>query len=527
MNKGSSRSIKAALLILVALSVALAAALAFSTPAFAHAQLRSGEPPAGTVLDDPPEDVRLTFNEPIGPLQARWFLPGTSEPVDVEARASDATLIVTPPDALSEGTHVLSWRVVSADGHPVGGTHVFSIGTVSEPAEIAEEAAAWPAVLSRGLLTIALAFGVGGAFWRVTSGAASPRPARWLALSTLPAAGLLLAAQVMDLTGGGIGALTDLANWSNTIMSPYGYAAILAGVAGLVAWIALLRSRPYLAAIAWFLAAGSFAVAGHAARAEPVMVMAPLVLAHALAMIFWVGALPVLISDLSRPDAVQRLQRFSRLALPLVLVLVGTGIVLTIRQVETTTGLLEKPYGMLLMAKIAVVLGVLLLALRHRFVLTPAMAASPQEARPTFVRSIRIEIVAMLVILALTAGFRILPPPRAIAPPVETAIEAHLHGPTAMADIVMTPGRAGTNQITITPLDGNFAPMTPLEMTIFFARPADGLEPIEIRAERDDDGTWHAGPVHLPPGGVWDVTLDILITDFEKAVIGTELTLLP
>jgi copper transport protein len=515
------------LLLFAAFAASSAAYLALSAPALAHAQLRSAEPPAGTVLDGPPEDVRLTFNEPIGPLQARWFLPGASEAVDVEARASDATLIVTPPDTLSEGTHVLSWRVVSADGHPVGGTHVFSIGAVSEAAEIVADAFAWPALFARGLLTAALAFGVGGAFWRLVSGAASSRPARWLAASTLPAAGLLLAAQVMDMAGSGIGALAGAANWSNATASPFGHAAILAGFAGLAALLALSWRRRDLATLAWFLAAGSFAVAGHAARAEPVMLMAPLVFAHALAMIFWVGALPVLIADLDRDDALRRLQRFSRLAMPMVLVLVGTGLVLTIRQVETVTGLLETPYGLLLTAKIVVVIAVLLLALRHRFILTPAMAALPQEARPRFARSIRIEIVAMLAILALTAGFRILPPPRAMSPPVETAIEAHLHGPTAMADIVMIPGRPGPNRIEITPLDGNFAPMTPLEVTVFLARPADGLEPIEIRADKDEDGIWRAGPVHLPPGGVWDMTLDILITDFEKAVIGTELTLPP
>jgi copper transport protein len=56
---------------------------------------------------------------------------------------------------------------------------------------------------------------------------------------------------------------------------------------------------------------------------------------------------------------------------------------------------------------------------------------------------------------------------------------------------------------------------------------ADGLEPIELDATLGPDGLWHAGPVHLPPGGKFDVVVDILITDFRKALVGGELDLQP
>jgi len=109
----------------------------------------------------------------------------------------------------------------------------------------------------------------------------------------------------------------------------------------------------------------------------------------------------------------------------------------------------------------------------------------------------------------------------------ETRVELHLHGPTAMADIALIPGRPGQNRVEIVPLDGDFQPFTPLEITLFFSRPAEGLEPIELRATRTEEGLWQAGPVHLPQGGTWDVVADILITDFQKALIGGEITLLP
>ncbi|MFN6978485.1 MAG: copper resistance protein CopC, partial [Gemmobacter sp.] len=94
---------------------------------WAHAQLRSAAPAAGAILDAPPAEIVLTFNEPVAPLQARLFGPDGAAR-DAPARAEGASLIVTLPPALAQGTHALSWRVVSDDGHPVGGTHVFSVG---------------------------------------------------------------------------------------------------------------------------------------------------------------------------------------------------------------------------------------------------------------------------------------------------------------------------------------------------------------------------------------------------------------
>ncbi|MGY6536549.1 MAG: copper resistance protein CopC [Pararhodobacter sp.] len=43
--------------------------------ALAHAQLRGAQPAAGAILDIAPAEVVLTFNAPIGTLQARWFAP--------------------------------------------------------------------------------------------------------------------------------------------------------------------------------------------------------------------------------------------------------------------------------------------------------------------------------------------------------------------------------------------------------------------------------------------------------------------
>jgi copper transport protein len=91
--------------------------------------------------------------------------------------------------------------------------------------------------------------------------------------------------------------------------------------------------------------------------------------------------------------------------------------------------------------------------------------------------------------------------------------------------VALTPGRARSNIIEICPLDTCFAPLRPLAVTLRLSRPADGIEPVEVSAVGTPDGHWQAGPVHLPPGGPWEVVVDILITDFRKELLGGTITL--
>ena len=49
------------------------------------------------------------------------------------AREAGASVLMleAAPREWRRGTHVLSWRVISADGHPVGGSVMFSVGAPS------------------------------------------------------------------------------------------------------------------------------------------------------------------------------------------------------------------------------------------------------------------------------------------------------------------------------------------------------------------------------------------------------------
>ncbi|HEY9011808.1 MAG TPA: copper resistance protein CopC, partial [Devosia sp.] len=110
------------------LRLVLLVILAAFTPSvvLAHAQLLSTEPADSAVLEMAPKTLTLRFNEPVSPL--RFTLVGP-DGIAVAVEASGGTdIAVQLPPALATGTHLLSWRVVSIDGHPIGGSLVFSIG---------------------------------------------------------------------------------------------------------------------------------------------------------------------------------------------------------------------------------------------------------------------------------------------------------------------------------------------------------------------------------------------------------------
>ena len=496
---------------LAALLLALAAPLA-PQAAGAHAQFRDAAPPAGAVVAEPPPQVALRFNEPVSPLAFTWTFPGGAGRV-VEGRAEDERVVVATPADAPRGTHVLSWRVVSSDGHPIAGAHVFSIGAPSAAPEVeGGGGTARPAAVARGVLTLALAFGAGGCAWAaVAGGAPAGRATRALAWGVLPAGLALVAAQGLDLAGSGPAALATPKPWRLALASPV---ARTAGLGVLAALLALLLPRAPAAGWAVLGLAGlSFAASGHAATAEPAWLMAPLVALHGAALVLWAGALPALAASLRRGPA--EVLRFSGLAVPMVAALAASGGVLAWVQLGRPDALWSTGYGRLLLLKLALVALLLALAARNRVRLTPRLRAGEPAAAPSLRRAIRAEVVLVALVLALASGFRLAPPPRALAE-APSAASVHLHGTGAAARLALTPGRAGPNRVEVTLSDSDGAPLVPLEVTLAAERPEEGLGPVVVALRRDADGLWRADALALPAPGMWALRLDALVSDFER-----------
>ena len=135
---------------LVGAGAALILSVVLSPPAMAHSDEVSADPPADSVLQVMPEQVIVTFNEPL--LEAGAALVVTAdtgqvvsvEPAVVQDRSIQAAISGGGP-----GTYQVAYRVVSGDGHPVTGTYAF---TVSAPTgqSVEPEPQASPATGSGG-----------------------------------------------------------------------------------------------------------------------------------------------------------------------------------------------------------------------------------------------------------------------------------------------------------------------------------------------------------------------------------------
>jgi len=103
-------------------------AIGFASTAWAHAALVSVEPASGSLLAAAPKAVQLRFNETVTPGAIRLIDGAGRARDDARVSASGETISVAIPMDLPEGTAVVSYRVISQDGHPVTGSVVFSIG---------------------------------------------------------------------------------------------------------------------------------------------------------------------------------------------------------------------------------------------------------------------------------------------------------------------------------------------------------------------------------------------------------------
>jgi copper transport protein len=294
--------------------------------------------------------------------------------------------------------------------------------------------------------------------------------------------------------------------------------AMLAGIAaGRSGSVNVGRTLSALAMIGVGL---SLAASGHAATAPPQWLMRPALFVHGVGVAFWAGALAPLVALARRRDAglLAAVNRFSRAAVPVVGLLVLTGLVLAIVQLESFAALIDTNYGIILSVKIALVVVLLGLAALNRYRLTPALALNPSNT-PPLVRSILIECIVVAAILALVAGWRFTPPPRALAASIRPPLAIHIHTDDAMFQVLISPGEVGTDSFVLQLMAGDGSPLPAKEATLTLSLPERGIEALERKAKLGADGYWHVGGVPVPYPGHWHIRIEALVTDFEQVAL--------
>lgn len=495
--------------------------------ATAHSALISVVPPDGALLKEAPTQVVLTFNEPVQPLAVTLAGSDGSRRDLLDASRGGINLVVNLPDDLSRGTFLVSWRAVSGDGHAIAGAASFSVGVASGgmpsgavQGDTKVSVALWVAKLA---LYVGLFFGVGIAAFAALV-APVPPPVGRLAVAAMllgfAAAPISLVLDGMDALGLGFERALDANAWAAGFSTPFSLtvAACLAALMLAGFSLALGGAISKVLAIAGLLVVSvSLTLSGHAAAAEPQWITRPALCLHVLGIVFWIGSLPPLLALLgSSPcELAAPLARFSTVAPYPVAAILVSGTVLAVIQLGPQPIFWLSVYGAILSCKLILVAVLLGLAAWNRFGLTRPVLAGNVRAITLLRRSMRLEVALFLAVLALVAGWRFAPPPRAMAEAPHARVELRLHGDALTAEVSLAPGRIGVNSISVVLMDGRRDLVVPQEMTAIISSPELGIGPMRRPLAPSGAGFWQGSDIAVPLAGPWLVELEVRPSRFE------------
>ncbi|GIP38817.1 copper transport protein YcnJ [Paenibacillus sp. J31TS4] len=522
----------------------LAVLLAFLLPltAYGHASLIKASPEANSQVDRAPERVVLTFNERLE--KQLFYLKVVDElgkPVTdkkAELSADQTELSLTLP-ALSNGTYVVTYHVVSADGHPVDGSHVLTVGpprgqgALPQGHEHQHELSGsmglyeYLVFASRIIYYFLLLALTGWVLWMSFFPERGERREAHRMTAVGLQRGFLLSLLVLiffhyrDLLGEG--GLSDIGKlFTGTTI---GVTWLLSLILSMLGFVVLLRNRKLDVAWATALLAVK-SLNGHANAFEPQFLTLLLDFIHLVGAAIWAGGLLMLVSGWKQADWRERfLPKFSSAALYTLIVLGLTGIIQTLLFLPGLEYLLYSQWGTLLLIKTGLVVLVVLLAGGIRFV----WKRRGQERTGTL---IKLDLALMIVIVGLVGVLTYVTP----IPP-NKPLNWHEMGETIHMTTMITPKEPGQDNTLITKIwlpDTMGAPKS-VQLKLI-PDPTKEIAPITVPLETfndpDFDGflgfkrySYKAVGPYLPFAGNWTIELRVMNPEDDETVYRKEMLL--
>ncbi|HEX2904798.1 MAG TPA: copper resistance protein CopC [Jatrophihabitans sp.] len=559
------RLVKLALAVLVA----GVATLLLAQPASAHAVVVGSTPTDGSRLKASPSSVTVRFDEPVG-LQLGYL-----RVVDAVGRRVDtgtpshpggdgSQISVGLKSGLGDGTYLASFRIISADSHPVAGSIRWvvgngALGAGGGPSDSAPDNQAVSSTLAASHWLSFAGVGVVGGSWLIFSlwPAGRRRPvirrlvwSGW-SLAVLGAVGEFVL-QGPYAAGSGLGTALRGQLLDATLHVNSGQLLsvrlVLLGVLGFVL-SALFAERAVGRRMSWapeaaaMLGVGvvvTFAASGHSQSANPRWLAVLIDALHLTAMVVWLGGLVFLLvaawprraaaeltdqeseardaEEVEEAEAEQSedlaelaagLPVFSRIAMACVAVLAVTGTIQAWREIGALDAVTSTRYGQLVLVKV-----VLFAALIGLGYLARRVVRSPARALARLRRGLLTEVVVGAVVLAVT-GVLIAQPPGKVAlaadraKPRSTTVAVTQ---AASAVVEVDPGVHGPVQFTIQ-LTG---PIKPTVVSASASLPAKQLGPIELKLQASGPNTFSASGVVLPSAGQWQVQVTVQTSQFDS-----------
>lgn len=553
----------------VALVVTGVVLLVAAQAASAHAELVSTTPQDGATLEEPPAEVVLTFNEPVQLLDDSMRLfPGDGSAVPLDAHVSSSEVIASLPAELGDGSYALSYRVVSADGHPISGAITFTIGEGAGPSaaptlDTATPQATQLAVRVLTAIHYLTLFAMAGLVFferAVLRGARAlddraVQLLRWSGVGAVVASALLIPVSALHVTGSPLLAVFTPSAWkAGVLWAP----VVTAGLVLLgVAVTLLMRARGpggapglLISTTAPLLALLAPVLIGHTQLVEPRTLIVLADIGHLLAGSFWTGGVIGLLLLLAgerravrlgtgEPERAARVvDRFSRWAVWSALVLALSGTLMALMILDSVEALLATAYGRTLLVKLGIVALIAAIAGYNRLRLLPRLSSPTLSSRPTahvrwrlLTRTLTCEVTLLIVVLIITGFLTTLrpgsehegdpaPSHAAAAAPVIISAQAQELG----IEGVLEPASTGDHRITFA-LHYEGEPVTPDEVALRVTLPDRDLGPYDIVPDLDPESGEYTAELALPVAGQWQVQVSARVSTFAEPVVTIPVTI--
>ncbi len=533
-----SGAVAGLLLLLVALLLTPA------TPAAAHAVLVSSSPAASAVVPEAPAQVVITFSEGVRkvPGKVRVIAPDGSRADRGEPTFQGAEVTIPVDPSGGRGTYLVSYRVISADSHPVSGAFTYSVGAPSEPptdsgsdnranpvTENAVKVAKYAGYT--GLLLLVGPALVLAALWPRRLSRRGPARLAWTGLGLLAVATVAeVWLQVPYVNGGGLFDVTG-SGLGDVLGSAYGTTHLVR--LGLLAAAAFLlrplfagpigRTDGIILAVLGGAALFTWPLAGHAAASPAPAVSVVVDAVHLGGMAVWLGGLVMLAVFLLRRADERELDAilpiWSRWAALAVAALLLAGTVQGLIEVASLQALFDTTYGRLLIAKIVLFALVIGVAAYSRALVRRRVAAGRPGAMR---RAVVAELVITAVVLGVSATLVQTTPARTAAANVAGAEQGYfsttLSSPIYSLEVQLDPAETGNNSMHLYAYTKDSRPQPVQEWKVTAALPSAGIEPITVPLLPLSDN--HAtGEVNLPARGDWQLRITVRTTDIDQATV--------
>jgi copper transport protein len=559
--------------LLVLLGTVFGAGLAFATAASAHASVVQTDPTDGSRLKAAPRTVTITFDESVslGSLGYLHVTDQSGKRVDAGAAfhpGGDSTKVADNlKSGLGDGTYTESFRIISADSHPVAGVIRFVVGngvltassvglsTTNDLTSGLFDAARWVSYAGWALL--------GGVWLLLTvwpGGRDEPRARRvvwggWGLAAFGAVAELLL--QGPYASGTGPSGITKWDLLDGTLHTDYGQfhsgrLLLLGALAVLLGWSlqGVERRRARFEDAVWPLLIGvavTFSATGHADTTNPRWLSIAADVLHLCSMAAWVGGLVmVLVAVLPRrePEELRTvLPVFSRVAFISVITLAVSGTYAAWRGIGSLGAIFGTDYGLLVSAKVLLFVGILVVGDQSRrviqrrlvrrmplaYAMTDAVLEDDTEPALDDVqhermrRSVLVEVIAAALVLVATAVLVDQPRGReAIAADNRRPVAATAdlgHGRTVT--VTVEPGVHGavTTAVALSP------GAEPKSVTATALQPARDIGPIPVPLSANGTNLYGSSSVNLPVSGTWVITLVVTSSQFDAVTADVKIHL--